>query len=462
MTDGTPSTNPGNPPPAARAERLSLKILVVDDEVNIRKTLALCLEAEGHQVVGVSNPADAKAEAGRRAFDMAFVDLRLGAERGMDLIPQLLSQSPWMKIVVITAYASIDTAVQSMRSGSTDYLPKPFTPAQVRHVAQRIAQTRALEQKIEALQSSAGRIGPEVDVTLTSSPAMQRALHLARQVAVTDATVLIRGESGTGKTSLGRAIHAWSARSTKPLTLVPCPAYSGESMELELFGAAEGDHETAGRIALCEGGTLLLDEIGELPMGIQPKLIRFLQDREYEPVGRKGARRADVRVITTTNASLDELVRTGRFREDLLYRLNVIQIEMPPLRERADDILPLAIRFLSFFQRPRSREPLHFSSAAAELLRQHAWPGNIHELRNVVERSAILTAGSVIGPEHFPAAMAERPPEPPGPGDFITLDSLEEAHIRRVLTGTKSLEEAANVLGIDAATLWRRRKKYKI
>jgi NtrC-family two-component system response regulator AlgB len=442
-----------------------LNILVVDDEINIRKTLSFCLESEGHKVVGVSNPADAKAEASRRSFDMAFVDLRLGAERGLDLIPELLAVSPWMKIVVITAYASIDTAVQSMKSGSADYLPKPFTPAQVKHITEKIAELRRLDQNVNTLQETLGRSSPEADLS-TNSPEMQRALHLAQQVAGTDATVLVRGESGTGKGVIVRAIHGWSARSQKPFGTVSCPSLSAELLESELFGHVKGAFTTAvrdnpGRIATCEGGTLFLDEIGDLPITIQPKLLRFVQDREYERVGEQVTRRADIRVITATNVDLDRAVREGRFREDLLYRLNVIQIEIPPLRKRPGDIVPMAERMLAFFTRTHTRKVLGFTPEAAEVLRRHTWPGNVRELRNVIERCAILATTEWIGPELLPGSMAVASPDP-APGAMISLDALEELHIRRVLAATKSLEEAAEVLGIDAATLWRRRKKYGV
>ncbi len=450
----------------AAVKPFALNVLVVDDEINIRKTLAFCLEGEGHKVTGVSNRADARTEAARRSFDMAFIDLRLGAEQGLDLIPELLADSPWMKIVVITAYATIDTAVQSMKSGSIDYLPKPFTPVQVKHIAQKIAELRQLEQNVAGLQETLGRANPEVDLGGSHSSEMQRAIHLAQQVASTDATVLVRGESGTGKGVLVRAIHSWSQRAQKPFGTVSCPSLSGELLESELFGHAKGAFTTAvrdnaGRIAMCEGGTLFLDEIGDLPIAIQPKLLRFLQDREYERVGEQVTRRADIRVVTATNVDLDRAVKEGRFREDLLYRLNVITIEVPPLRRRVEDIVPLAERMLAFFTRAHTRKVVGFTPEAQEALKRHGWPGNVRELRNVIERCAILATREWIGPESLPGSMTAQAPDP-GPGAMISLDKLEELHIRRVLAETKSLEEAAEVLGIDAATLWRRRKKYGI
>jgi NtrC-family two-component system response regulator AlgB len=314
-----------------------------------------------------------------------------------------------------------------------------------------------------------GRTHPEADLHATSSPAMQRAIHLAQQVATTDATVLVRGESGTGKGVLVKAIHSWSARREKPFGTVSCPSLSGELLESELFGHIKGAFTSAvrdnpGRIAMCEGGTLFLDEIGDLPLALQPKLLRFVQDREYERVGEQITRHADIRVITATNIDLERSVGEGKFREDLLYRLNVIQIEIPPLRERTDDIVIMAERMLAFFTRNRggaAKKVLGFSPEAIEILKRHTWPGNVRELRNVIERCAILATGEWVGLELLPGSLSV-PASDPSPGALVPLEKLEELHIRRVLAATKSLDEAAEVLGIDAATLWRRRKKYGI
>jgi NtrC-family two-component system response regulator AlgB len=452
----------GSPAPRSAA---GLSILIVDDEANIRKTLAMALEIGGHAVVSAANGKEGLWQASLRPIDLVFLDLRLGTEKGTDYIPEFIATSPWIKIVVITAYASVETAVEAMKRGAMDYLDKPFTPEQVDAVVERVAETKRAEAGVAALKAQGD--GEEAGTDLDSkSNAMQRALTLARQVAPTDAGVLIRGESGTGKSVLARLIHAWSGRSLHPFGVVSCPSLSPELLESELFGHARGaftgalrDHP--GRIAAHDGGTVFLDEIGDLPMQVQPKLLRFLQDREYERVGESVTRRADIRVLAASNLDLEAQVKAGRFREDLLYRLNVFQIELPPLRDRAEDIPVLAHRFLGYYAARNRRQFLGFTDEALHAMRAHPWPGNIRELRNAVERSTIVATGSRIGSGDLglkPGA-AEAPVHVGAP---VSLDRLEEAHIRQVLAAAKSLEEAARVLGIDTATLWRRRKKYGI
>jgi NtrC-family two-component system response regulator AlgB len=393
------------------------------------------------------------------------VDLRLGDANGLDLIPALLAETPWIKIIVITAYASIDTAVEAMRRGAADYIPKPFTPPQVRLAARKAGHMRELEQRVETLQHTVAQFDADLELA-SANPLMQRAYELARQLASTEAIALLRGESGTGKSVLARAIHAWSNRAAKSLAIVSCPTLTAELLESELFGHVKGSFTGAvqdqpGRIAACEGGTLFLDEIGDLPLSIQPKLLRFLQDREYERVGDHRTRRADVRILVATNIDLEQAVAERRFREDLYHRLNVIPLRLPPLRERTEDIEPMANRMLAHFSRHNHRAFAGFTPAALAALRAYAWPGNVRELRNVIERATILCRQEQIDlsdlPEHFAAAHAV-----PRLGDPCSLAQIEELHIRRVLAGTKSLQEAASVLGIDQATLWRRRKQYGI
>jgi NtrC-family two-component system response regulator AlgB len=401
---------------------ISLSVLVVDDEMNIRKTLAMSLEAEGHRVVAVSNASDAVTEATRQPFDLAFVDLRLGATLGLDLIPELLAQSPWIRVVIITAHGSIDSAVETMRRGAADYLTKPFTPAQVRLTTERVMRVRALELQVAGLEGALGT--PQPDAMLKSgSPAVQRVINLAQQVAATDTTVLLRGESGTGKGVVAHAIHAWSTRRDKPFATIACPTLSAQLLESELFGHARGAftgavRDNPGRIASSDGGTLFLDEIGDLPLNLQPKLLRFVQDREYERVGEARTRLADVRVIAATNVDLEEAVRGGRFREDLLYRIKVVQLDLPPLRERPEDVMMLAERFLADLRRGKPIEGFTDETEAA--LRAYAWPGNIRELRNVVERALILCQGGRIERIlHPPAPLNSCFPVPRSAAQFV-------------------------------------------
>ncbi|MFZ5572015.1 MAG: sigma-54-dependent transcriptional regulator [Thermodesulfobacteriota bacterium] len=444
---------------------IRLSILIVDDEANIRKTLSYCLTGEGHTVIAVSNPADAMEEARRVSFDLAFVDIRLGEENGMELIPVLHTESPWTKVVIITAYASIEGAVAAMRSGVTDYIVKPFTPDQVRLVTRRIGRVRELEMEIAALKANMQRKGPDQRL-LSKNAGMQRVIETARKAALSEAIVLISGESGTGKSVFARAIHQWSPRAAKPMGLVACPAVPSDLFENELFGHVKGAftgavRDNPGRIASCDGGTLFLDEIGDMAPSAQAKLLRIIQDKEYERLGESTPRKADVRIIAATNVDLEKRVAEGRFREDLFYRLNVINLTIPPLRQRPEDILPLALDFLVHFCTVNRKTIPGFTQEAEQLLTSHTWPGNVRELRNTVERAVILGESERIGRADLPGNIN------PGSdhsaiGDMVPLAAIEEMHIRRVLAKTSSLQEAADVLGIDQATLWRRRKTYGI
>ena len=445
-----------------------LHVLVVDDEPRIRSTLAYLLEGDGHAVEAASTGRDALAAVRREPYDVAFLDLRLGAEDGLDLIGPMLEALPRLRILVVTANATIASAVEAVRRGALDYLPKPFTPAQVRLAIEQAVERRALEDRVTSLQDAAAA---KQEAALESrSPEMRDALDTLRQVAPTEATVLLRGESGTGKGVLARAVHAWSPRVARPFVTVHAPSLSAELLESELFGHVKGAFTGAvatreGRVAQAEGGTLFVDEVGDLPPALQPKVLRFLQDREYERVGDPETRRADVRLVAATNRDLDALVAEGLFREDLLYRLRVIEVTVPPLRQRPEDILPLAEGMLVHFGRRYGRAFEGFTGEAERALLAHPWPGNVRELQNAVERAAILCPDARVGPAALPVGSSpggEEGSPTVGVGAAVTLAELEEAHVRRIVATSETLEAAAQTLGIDPVTLWRRRKKYEI
>jgi len=438
-----------------------MRILIVDDEKNIRRTLTVALESMEHEVSSATNSALALAELKAHPYDVVLLDLRLSQESGLDVLEEILQVAPRVSVVMVTAYASVETAVEAMRRGAFDYLPKPCTPDQVRQVLGRIEKTRKLERRVAELESRLGTEGPEIDLT-SQSPAMQKTLDIAFKAAGSEATVLLLGESGTGKSVLARAMHQRSPRRTGAFVTVSCPSLSRELLESDLFGHVKGAFtgavaETHGKVAAADGGTLFLDEIGELPLEIQAKLLRLLQEREYERVGETKPRRANVRVISATNRDLAQAVAAGKFREDLFYRLNVISLRLPPLRERVNDIERLALIHLRFLAGHSGKEVQGFSPEALEAMRQYVWPGNLREMRNIIERAAILCGGESI--EASDLADSIQPGSKIRLGGKFTLEQIEAEHIRRVVANTPTLDEAAEVLKIDPATLYRKRKK---
>ncbi len=443
-----------------------MNLLVIDDEVSLRRTLRTALESMGHQVVEAATTGQALDALRRERFDLAFLDLRLGREKGLDLLPKLLKAAESLPVVVITAYASFDSAVEAMRKGAFDYLPKPFTPDQIRVVLNRAGLVGALRGRVTTLEDQVHALNPEGELE-TREPAMQQAIDVALQVAATDATLMLRGESGTGKGVLARAVHAKSKRASRPFVTVSCPNLSPELLESDLFGHVKGSftgavQDKAGKVEAAAGGTLFLDEVGDLPAPLQPKLLRLIQDREYERVGDPTPRTADVRIIAATNRDLESDVKAGRFREDLLYRLNVIEVTIPPLRARRNDIPPLARRLLTFFARQVAKPVTGFTESAEESLQAYHWPGNVRELRNAIERGVILCSGPVVDVPHLPGHLSRPHSRHFEVGGAVTLDDLEKEHIRRVLASAGSLEAAAQVLGIDPSTLYRKRKKWGI
>ncbi|KJS04971.1 MAG: chemotaxis protein CheY [Gammaproteobacteria bacterium BRH_c0] len=437
-------------------EEITGHILLVDDEVAILRTFRYCLEDAGYQVATASSSSQACALLQQKVFDLCFLDLRLGDESGLDLLAQIRALTPWMRTVIVTALSAIDTAVDAMQSGAVDYLVKPCSPDQLRQSAAKQINARRMAMRLETAAAQTAACPDSL------SPAMMTILDTARQVANTDANILILGESGTGKGELAKSIHRWSKRTSKPFVTINCPSLSVELMENELFGHSRGaftgaSESTLGRVHQADGGTLFLDEIGDFPTPLQPKLLRFIQDREYERVGDPVTQRADVRILSATNLDLDEMVSTGRFREDLLYRLNVITLTVPPLRERTEDIVPLANHFLASFVRQYARPAVGFNDEALDAMLKYPWPGNIRELSNVVERASILCGDELVQSRHLgfskPALNSS-----PRIGADVSLEQLEKAHIAAILATSGTLDEAARILSIDTSTLYRKRK----
>ncbi len=440
-----------------------MRVLIVDDEPGIRKTTRIAIETGGHAAAEAPNGLRALKALDEENFDAVFLDLKLGADDGLDVLAKLLKAQPSLAVVIFTAYANIATAVEAMRRGAFDFIPKPFTPDQIRAVLAKIEKTRALETRVRSLESDLAREAPPIDLE-SDEPATQRALQVAFKAADTPASILILGPSGTGKSILARELHRRSARRDAAFVTVSCPSLSRELLEADLFGHVKGSFTGAiadafGKVAAAEGGTLFLDEIGELAPEIQPKLLRLLQERAYERVGENTPRRANVRVIAAPNRYLAGEVKAGRFREDLFYRLNVISVALPGLHERPGDLARFAESYRKFFAASVGKKITAFSPAALTAMAAYKWPGNLRELRNVIERATILAAGETIEladlPEEFGA-----PADPAiAVGARVTLDALEAEHLRRILAHCHNLDDAARTLGIDPATLYRKRQK---
>lgn len=458
------------------------RVLVVDDEEDLRELFCGVLRAAGYHCAEAADGATALRLAASRPFDVCLLDRAIGHESGLDLLPRLRELAPGLAVLMITATGRVEAALEAIAVGADDYLVKPCLPAQLEVAVARQVESRRLRRRLEVIEREQAAAGD--DFLQSANPRMRALLDTAREVAATDANVLILGESGVGKGVLARAIHGWSPRAAAPFATVHAPSLSAELLESELFGhvrgAFTGAHQTTtGRVALAEGGTLFLDEVGDYPLALQPKLLRFIQDREYERVGDPVTRRADLRLVTATNVDLAEAVRRKAFREDLFYRLNVIALEPPPLRERPEDLEALAMLFLRRFARDY-RKPLEgFDAAALARLRGYAWPGNVRELQNVVERAVILGRGPALGAAELhlggdvaAAAVASAPvvaatgaiagsQDAAAAADVAampTLAELERQHIARVLAVAPTLDAAARTLGIDASTLYRKRR----
>jgi NtrC-family two-component system response regulator AlgB len=464
MTDAQPLSPPRERGPAAAAAGGILsatRILVVDDDRQLCSRMTLDLKAMGCQVDMASTPEAAMAFLRDQVYDLAFCDLRINDQDGLELLPRLLGANPNLHIVVITAFASYETAVQAMRAGASNYLPKPFTQVQVRDLVVQQAESIRVARNLSAFEQHGGRL--EAD-TSSSSLAMRTALEMIQRVAQSDIPLLLRGENGTGKSMFAELMHRRSGRAGAPFITVNCPSLSDDLLISELFGHVKGAFTGAiadqkGKVAAAEGGTLLLDELGDLSQPVQAKLLRFLQEQRYERLGDTVTRQADVRIVAATNCDLEALIADGRFRQDLLYRLNVVEIRLPPLRERIEDIIPLAQSMLAGFAAAAQAAVRELSPAAKEVLLRYSWPGNVRELRNELQRTLVLWPTRIIEPEAFSPRIRGQADPVPALGGDCSLEAIEAEHIRKVLSRTDTFEGAARILGIEPSTLWRKRQR---
>ena len=451
------------------------RILVVDDELSMREFLQILLAKEGHSVFTAGDVAGAVEKFRESEPDLVVSDLRLGRESGLDLLRTVKAESPRTEVVIMTAFATAENAVQAMKLGAYDYVLKPFKVEELRLVLAKALEHRALlaENRLLRHQVGARRTGPEE--ILGESPAIREVRQLVEKLAPTRTTVLVTGESGTGKEVVARSIHSRSDRRDQPFVAINCGAIPEGLIESELFGHEKGSFTgavdaKAGLFEVAGSGTLFLDEVGELPLHVQVKLLRALQEKRARRVGGTADIAFSARVIAATNRALEAEVKAGRFREDLFYRLNVIQLRMPPLRERRSDIPAFLEHFLQRFTAELGRSEAAFSPEALELLYAWQWPGNIRELANVVERAATLSDGSIIGAEALPPALrgAELrggPAEIPTSGIDLQahLDALERRALEQALERTGGNKtEAAKLLALTFRSLRYRLAKFGI
>ncbi len=433
-------------------------VLVVDDEPNILRTLTIGLQAIGLTVESFGNPLDALERLAPGAFDVAFIDLKMEPIDGMQVLREIRQRSPETTAVILTAHGSIDSAVEAIKLGAFDFLQKPFDLRELQLFAEKVLDHHALQAEVGKLRRQLSSGAPAAEI-LTRNPQMCQQLELARQIADSPLTVLIEGESGTGKELVAEYIHSLSGRREKPFIKVNCAALPENLLESELFGHVKGSFTGAfkdrdGRFAMADAGTIFLDEVGEIPLSSQVKLLRFLQDREFERVGENVVRKVDVRVIAATNRKLADSLADGNFRDDLYYRLNAVRVTLPPLRERPEDLLLLVTHFLKAFS---PEKEVAMTPEAMAILTRYRWPGNVRELENVMERAVLLARDGTIRPEALPEEIRTVDASTAG---LLSLEQMERQHIARVLQAAKDLEEASRVLQIDPATLWRKRKKY--
>jgi DNA-binding NtrC family response regulator len=447
-------------------------VCVIDDQPLMRDSVAETLTAQEHKVFAFANAHEALTEIRQRSFDVVLADLRLPGMDGVALLREMRRLGIDVPVILMTAYASVATAVEAMKLGAFDYIQKPFNSDEVAILIERAVRERNILRENEVMRRTIEDLNLEIRL-IGESAAMRPVLEKVERVAQSQATVLITGESGTGKELLARAIHAASPRAHMPLLCVNCAALSPTLLESELFGHEKGaftgaDRMRKGRFELADGGTLLLDEVSEIDTGLQAKLLRVLQEREFERVGSAVTRRVDVRVIATTNRDLRDWAAKARFREDLYYRLSVLPIEVPPLRQRRDDIPRLLDHFVGRICAREGRERPKFTREAITLLGEYDWPGNVRELQNLCERVCVLEAGRDVNPEAIrpllsgPIRAASAPADKVAYRDGQILADAERDLILRTLERFSGhRERTARALGIGLRTLGLKLKKWR-
>lgn len=456
------------PLPAPSAPRAYTRILVVDDDADMLAWVKEDLENEGFIVETAQGGREGVERVRRGGIDLVVSDIKMPDLDGLDLLREVREITPTPFVIIVTGFGTIDTAIRAVKLGANDYITKPFKIDQLLISIDKALSERALRSEVQRLREEVAR-RDRLENIIGRSPAMQEIFDLIRRVSTSHTNILITGESGTGKELVARAIHAKSPRHSRPFVAMNCAAIPETLLESELFGYARGAHSTArtdrqGLFAEANGGTIFLDEVAELPLVLQPKLLRVLQDGEVRPLGSNRTERVDTRVIAATNRDLERQLKIGEFREDLFYRLNVIQINLPPLRARQDDILLLADHFLDR-ARGRAQKPVKgWEESTKKMLLAYHWPGNVRELENVVERAVALTEQEKICPEDLPKSLHEKPSQDrlaAAVAQGLTLEQLEREYIEHILIiegGNKT--RAALRLGLDRKTLYRKLEEY--
>jgi len=445
------------------------RILIIDDEESIRDSVGQVLEKEGYGVGSAVSGQEGLSLFGKKAFQVVYLDLKLPGIKGLDVLSQIKEPSPETPVIIITGYASIESAVEAMKRGAFDYLTKPFTPEEVRVTTRKALESRRLLLENISLRGEL-KAKAEFDLVVGKNRAMAEVLDIVCRVSPAESTVLISGESGTGKELIAREIHGHSLRRQAPFVVVDCGALVETLFESELFGHVKGSftgaYETKhGRFEVADGGTIFFDEIGNIGLNIQAKLLRVIQEREVNRIGSSKPIKVDVRILAATNENLADGVRKGKFREDLFYRLSVVPIHLPPLRERKEDIPLLVNHFLQKYNQKAKKNISSVSPRALRALKEYDWPGNIRELENTIERAVVLSRGDGVKLEdlmYHGISAGSTALGLPG-GRLKTLEDMEKEHIKAVLRaqyGNKT--RTADILGIDRKTLWAKIKKFKL